>query len=242
MNPLVEAAWIAIGGVLLGVGGTVIVGVSGFRSTRNATERTVQAAQEDRLWHKKADTYADALAATSARDKWLGELMGTVRKVHDDAGGMAFMEQLPERLPGQSEQEWLNLQGRLRAYGAAEVLHTYNRAYDMTHTAVASYRFWREAVTDGLPLLAGPLGDEPGVANQTKQAMSSAWRELIDACRNSRDADSALDAAVRLDLKVDLPPPSPVNAWTGPLSDSRSSAQPTTTSTAIPSGIGPEPL
>jgi hypothetical protein len=122
MNSLVEAAWIAFGAVFVGVGGTVIVGVSGFRSTRHATERTVQAAQEDRLWHKKAETYADALAATSARAKWLSELMGTARRVHDDAGGIAFLENLPEHLPGQSEQEWLNLQGRLRAYGAPQVL------------------------------------------------------------------------------------------------------------------------
>lgn len=163
MNPLVEAAWIAFGGVFVGVGGTVIVGVSGFRSTRRATERTVQAAQEDRLWHKKAEAYADALAATSARAKWLSELMGTARKVHDDAGGIAFLENLPERLPGQSEQEWLNLQGRLRAYGAPQVLQAYSLAYEMTHMAAASYRFWRESVTDGLPLLAAgwPGGISP---------------------------------------------------------------------------------
>ncbi len=67
MSPLVEAAWIASGGVFVCVGRTVIVGVSGFRSTRRATERTVQAAQEDRLWRKRADAYQDALAAALYR-------------------------------------------------------------------------------------------------------------------------------------------------------------------------------
>jgi hypothetical protein len=90
--------------------------------------------------------------------------------------------------------------------------------------AAASYRFWRESVTDSLPLLAGPLAEEPSVAEQTRQSMSSAWRELIGACRGSRDADAALDAAVRLDLKVDLPSPSALDTWTDLLSDSGSSA------------------
>lgn len=192
MNPLVEAAWIAFSGAFVGVGGTVIVGVSGFRSVRNATVRTVQAAQEDRLWHKKAEAYADALAATSARAKWLSELMGTARKVRDDAGGIAFLQQLPEGLPGQSEQEWLNLQGRLRAYGAPEVLQAYNLAYEMTHRAAGTYRFWRGVVTDGLALLAGPLAGKPGVSEQTNQSMSSAWHELTGACGGSREADAAL--------------------------------------------------
>src|SRR5258708_35299250 len=54
MTPEIEVAWIAGGsgllGVLVGVTGTVIVGVAGFRNTRGATEKTVDAAHNERVW------------------------------------------------------------------------------------------------------------------------------------------------------------------------------------------------
>jgi hypothetical protein len=37
MNPTVEAAWIAMGGAVTGVGGAVAVAITGYRNTRKAT-------------------------------------------------------------------------------------------------------------------------------------------------------------------------------------------------------------
>lgn len=175
------------------------------------------------LRDKKAEAYADALGATSARAKWLSELMAAARKVND-GGGIALLQKLPEHLPSQSEQQWENLHSRLQAYGTPEVLRAYRLAYEMAHVAGASYRSWREAVTDSPPLLTRPL-KEPGAAEQRNQAVSGAWRELIGAFGGSRDADAALNAAVRLDLKVDLPTPSGPSTLTGWLNNSGSSAQ-----------------
>jgi hypothetical protein len=172
------------------------------------------------LRDKKAEAYADVRAATSARAKWLSELMAAARKV-DDGGATAFLQKLPEHLPSQSEQQWKNLQSRLQAYGTPEVLQAYRLAYEMTHLAAASYLSWREAVTDGLPLQASPLAQEPGAAEQGNQAVSSAWRELVGAFGGSSDADAALNAAVGLDL----PTPSEPSNLTGWLTVSESSAQ-----------------
>ena len=47
MNPVVEAAWIRAGAAVLGVGGTVVVAITGFRSTRNATWQSIAHARED---------------------------------------------------------------------------------------------------------------------------------------------------------------------------------------------------
>lgn len=69
MQPVVEAAWIAAGTGVLGVVGTVVVAVSGFRNTRKVTDQTIQAAAQDsiraldavranRLWEKQAAAYA----------------------------------------------------------------------------------------------------------------------------------------------------------------------------------------
>jgi hypothetical protein len=64
MKAVVEAAWIASVTGIVGVAGTVIVGVAGFRSTRRATEKTVLAAHSERVWDRKADAYQVALART----------------------------------------------------------------------------------------------------------------------------------------------------------------------------------
>ena len=69
MQPVIAAAWIAAGAGVLGVIGTVIVAVSGFRSTHKVTDQTIQAAaresirqlaaaRADRLWERQATAYA----------------------------------------------------------------------------------------------------------------------------------------------------------------------------------------
>ena len=47
MSPQIEAALIAAFVSLISLGGTVLVSYLGFRTTRNVTERTVRAAQND---------------------------------------------------------------------------------------------------------------------------------------------------------------------------------------------------
>jgi hypothetical protein len=69
MQPVIAAAWIAAGAGVLGIIGTVIVAVSGFRSTQKVTDQTIQAAAKesirqldaaraDRLWERQATAYA----------------------------------------------------------------------------------------------------------------------------------------------------------------------------------------
>jgi hypothetical protein len=78
MTPQVEAAWIAAGsallGVLVGIAGTTIVAIAGFRNARDAADRTLLAARGDRLWARKADAYQDALTASLKRSAILRHL------------------------------------------------------------------------------------------------------------------------------------------------------------------------
>ena len=66
MRPVVEAA-------LVGVGGSVIVAVTGFLTPRSSTRRTIKAgtdtAHENRVWDKQASAYVDAIAAIQHRQK-----------------------------------------------------------------------------------------------------------------------------------------------------------------------------
>jgi hypothetical protein len=66
MNPTVLAA-------AIGVGGTVIVGVTGFWASVRNTSKTVLLARESRIWDKRAEVYADAI---SALQSLLGVLYG----------------------------------------------------------------------------------------------------------------------------------------------------------------------
>ena len=74
VNPTIEAAWIAAGVGALGIAGAVTTAIVGFRSTRNATTKTVAAgtastmatlaaAREERLWEKQAAAYEETIAA-----------------------------------------------------------------------------------------------------------------------------------------------------------------------------------
>lgn len=80
MNPVVEAAWIAgasgLVGVVVGVGGTVTVGIVGFRSTRKATVDTLKAAHDDKVYEKRAAVYVDALTMTTYAQPSFGSAGG----------------------------------------------------------------------------------------------------------------------------------------------------------------------
>src|SRR5258708_5394736 len=117
MDPVVQAAWIGLIGIGIGVGGTVVVARVGFTSTKNATEATntsaaaniktqIEASSADiraqieadrlrRVWEKRADVYTDLIAAIQHRDR--------IRQ--DQSQGMVPGPQ-PERPP--LEADWFS--------------------------------------------------------------------------------------------------------------------------------------
>src|ERR1039457_5485073 len=85
MDPSIEAAWIAAGagalGALVGVAGTVIVSISGYRNTMRSTEKTFNAGRDQDIWEKRADAYVDTIAALLQRSTASeGELIPLDRK------------------------------------------------------------------------------------------------------------------------------------------------------------------
>ena len=118
MDPTVQGAWVAAAsglvGVLVGVGGTTFVAVKGFRSTRDATQETLDARRDDRLWVRKADAYQDAMTAALRR--------------HDRRQQVLDAKAPPEALEPQVSQEWFDMQGRLRTFGAAKVVTAFEHS------------------------------------------------------------------------------------------------------------------
>jgi hypothetical protein len=90
MSPVVEAALIAAitGGV--GVVGTVVVAISGHRTTNKTTVLALDAARGDRLWDKQAATYEETLSALLYRADKRRDQVTTARWTEDVADAVVL--------------------------------------------------------------------------------------------------------------------------------------------------------
>lgn len=122
MNPSAEAAWIAAGsailGVAVGVTGTVVVGISGFRNTRRATELAVQGERGHRLWDRQAAAYEEALATLLRRRKIVNDLLETTW----EEGGDDVRAKVRDFVTDFTGEAWLTRQASLLAYAEDDVL------------------------------------------------------------------------------------------------------------------------
>src|SRR5215472_5654125 len=129
MDPTVQGAWIAATsgfvGVLVGVGGTTIVAVTGLRNTSKATDKTLKASRDDRVWARKADAYQDAIAAALQR--------------HDQRQHVVEAKTLPDTLEPQLGPEWFDMQSRLRTFGAREVVMAFENSMKATERLDAQH-------------------------------------------------------------------------------------------------------
>jgi hypothetical protein len=136
MSPQVEAAWIAgasgLLGVIVGVAGTTIVAVVGFRNTKRASEATNQtttnittatiaAARGDRLYDKRAEVYVDLLVLMYYQHERRGHM-----RIAAAAGEFDFKVEL-DPVP----VDWHMIEARLQAFGTVEVF-TLEQAYSAT--------------------------------------------------------------------------------------------------------------
>jgi hypothetical protein len=105
MDPIVQSAWVAAAsafvGILVGVGGTTFI-------TLKSTKETLKARHDERLWDRKANAYQDAMTAALQR--------------HDRRQQAVDTKASPETLDLKVGQEWYDMQGRLRSFGAMEVV------------------------------------------------------------------------------------------------------------------------
>jgi hypothetical protein len=75
VDATIAAALISGGVGALGIVGTVVTAVVGSRETRKATEQTLAAARDDRLWEKRCRAYEETIArCLSRRNKRLDAL------------------------------------------------------------------------------------------------------------------------------------------------------------------------
>ena len=163
MNPSIEAAWIAAGsglfGVAIGVTGTAIVALAGFRSTRRATADTLAASSTDiraqieassaslreqieadrrsRFWEKRAAAYEAILAALRHRAS-IRHFQLDMFQLSEQANEKALADISEREPPG-----WYETVGRLLAYGSDDALTAFEAAQDADRLAAKGYLTWK---------------------------------------------------------------------------------------------------
>jgi hypothetical protein len=189
MSPAIEAAWIAgssgLLGVLVGVTGTVIVGVAGFRNTSAATAAVLRAARDDRIWDKKSAAYQDVMAGALRRRARLEQLLGAALTEDEPS------ERLEEALSGLDEHAWYDLLGRLGTFGNETVIDAYATSLDATRKAHDCYaEWWKRSKAEK---------ENPGTV------IDSGWRDLMSAMEEAAAADQKLETAIRADVHEGRP-------------------------------------
>lgn len=174
MSPQVEAAWIAGAsgflGVVVGVTGTVIVGVAGFRNTRKATTVTnaaardavdaqLQAVRDNRMYDKRAETYVDLLATMGRLGTALEAAKDIVRGGNREAlsnlepasrlESVSKLEATIKRIgsvfESMQQQDHHILEARLQAFGTPEVYGAYIAAGQALVSASGKFSSWARA-------------------------------------------------------------------------------------------------
>lgn len=179
MNPTIAAA-------LIGVGGSVLVAITGLLTTRAITARQFSEAHQGRIWDKQAATYIDAINGvrwrTAQRDRELTVIKFTGRQPAS-----------PD--PADRPVDWTELQGRLFAFASPEVLIALRTAGDAGRVA-------DDRITKlfGLITFAVPLGEQWNFISHSTDEIEQAIESADHAAQAASDLDDALIDAIRADL------------------------------------------
>jgi hypothetical protein len=204
MNPIVESAWIAAATGTVGLIGTVVVGVSGFRNTRSATEQSIQGDRVLRLWDKRAAAYEEALTALLNRKEERRALL---------AGGWVTQEwqqRAQALLAAYDQGEWWAMNGRLMAYSSnvvADAVDAANEAHRRVMEANERVKNLEDQVRTA--------GVNCGVVDAT----AAARQTLRVALQDSSAKENALVDIIRSELRMEqkpLPKAGPTDLMGGP--------------------------
>jgi len=171
MNPTVLAA-------IVGVSGTVIVGIAGFGASIWNTRRTVALARESRIWDQRAAIYVEVLAGVNYR-KRKREVEARLPPMADEE-----TERARKYLASYQEPDWHELQARLQAFASERVFKAVQASVDAD-----------EYVYDRFGILQ-------------RMAMPGSDRQMVETLRtslwNARGVADGLDRAVIGSIRAEL--------------------------------------
>ena len=174
MNPTIASAWIALVGVVVGVGGAYV-------GSRFIASRTIEADRRVRVWEKRAEVYTDAVAG-----------MLQLVKVRRSQLQHMTTETEPEHPPAPGD--WHLVEARLIAYASDNVLEALDKAKIQGSRFDAAFSMWlagyaqpRAATPpapDGDPLTAQRIGDPMEVAKEALPEATMMSNNLMNIIRH----------------------------------------------------------
>lgn len=187
MNSTIQAAWIAVVGVIIGVGGTVAVAIVGFRTTRKATESTNAAAIENvraqieadrlnRIWDERGRIYADILAAVQFRQT--RRQFATQTDLVDEQTRQRAEAMLATFQP----PDWYALEARSLAFSSEPVVTATQRSSTAELDCQVAVRSWQDLVAAAAP--ADEISMAAAAVAAARQAAEDADDALVEAIRD----------------------------------------------------------
>jgi hypothetical protein len=184
MDPTVTAA-------AIGVGGTVIVGVTGFRASIRNTSRTIRYARESRLWDRRADLDVETLKALNYRENQ------RIYEVQSSATDQDPEEQRPLEtyLGAHSGPDWWDLVCRVYAFASGPVVNVIEASRTAHEQVMHRYYYWQH--------LEAEQGARSGVVeiDADADAAATAAVALSDALVAAEKADDAVLRLIRRELQ-----------------------------------------
>jgi hypothetical protein len=203
MQPIIEAAWIATATGVTGIVGSVTVALAGFRSMRSATQQTIEADRDRRLWEKRAAAYEAILAAMLSRQavRVRGkQAIETKKKMTE-----VLAEFVQFDLPGRYE-----LEGRITAYASRAVRTAYGEVRVADLEVTARYATLKAldttAAAGGLQVKAQGQGRLPNdqAVIEARFSWDEIWDALLLALEKANGKDRALIELIRAELQDNL--------------------------------------
>ena len=186
---------------LVGVGGTVIVAVTGFVSTRKATTATVWGERGHRLWEKRAVTYQEALRALVQRKYERRAVL------YDGWMEKEAQSRLQAILDKYDQGRWFDVTAANLAYATDRVLDAMDAATEADRKVRDANAKWRNLMDQHQH--ADPP-QQMALVTAIKRARL-ATQAALDEC-NARDDD--LIELVRNELRAERYLPRPPK-WSG---------------------------
>jgi hypothetical protein len=176
MNSTIAAA-------LIGVGGSVMVAIAGFWTTRSITLRQLGEAHISRIWDRQAAAYTDAITGVQSRQ---------AKRNHDLFNVEQFGRPAPDQKP---PVDWTELQGRLFAFASPDVLVALGTAGDAALKAEGLF-----AALEVLIRVADKAGDRWERSADTTDEIERLIGRAEQAVRVANGEDDALIDLIRESL------------------------------------------
>jgi hypothetical protein len=177
MDPTVIAA-------LVGVGGTVVVGVTGYVANVWSTRKTIAHDRESKVWDQRAAVYIEALAALNYRQ---ASRNAVICAACDEARRITHALATSYQQP-----DWHKLEARMQAFASEPVMTAMQASSNAHMNALAVYKS-SDATTSRVL---------PAVGSEATATQAVKMRQALDTARMAADkADDAIIEQIRAELQ-----------------------------------------